>query len=56
MPHIWWELNKCLRMNIKNLLYEGLEMTLHLILENLVFEKGKQEWDIWKRGFTMDLW
>lgn len=42
-------------MNIKNLLYEGLEMTLHLISENLVLEKGKQEWAIWKLGFTMDL-
>ena len=30
-------------MNIKNLVREGLKMTLHLILENLVFRKVRQE-------------
>lgn len=44
-------LNKCLRMNIKDLLCDGSEMTLHLILENSVFKKVKQEQAIWKLGF-----
>lgn len=26
-------------------------MTLHLILENLVFKKVKQQWPDWKLGF-----